>query len=88
MYLLTASAFTPIARACYGMKWKMVWNGRRILVWNMEYAQNGLPYLPNSKLHILKLITNLKFNVMRTVSGLRLLRHKFYLLASSKSVVP
>ena len=23
-----------------GMEWKMVWNGRRILVWNMKDAQN------------------------------------------------
>ena len=41
----------------------LLWNGRKILVWNMEDAQNGmedlkngmedhLPYLPNSKLHI------------------------------------
>ena len=35
-------------RACYEMEWKMVWNGRRILVWSIEDAQNGmedgLPY--------------------------------------------
>ena len=24
------------------MEWKMVWNGRRILVWNMEKTQNGM----------------------------------------------
>ena len=24
------------------MEWKMVWNGRRFLVWNMEDAQNGM----------------------------------------------
>ena len=29
------------------MEWKMVWNGRRILVWNMEYAQNGMEDLKN-----------------------------------------
>ena len=54
----------------------MIRNGRRILVWNMEDAQNGmedlkngmedrLPYLPNSELLILKLITNHTLNVMR-----------------------
>ena len=31
--------------ACYGMEWKMVWNGRRILVWNMEDVQNGMEEL-------------------------------------------
>ena len=51
-------------------------NGRRILVWNVENAQNEmedlkngiedrLPYLPNSELHILKLFTNHELNVMR-----------------------
>ena len=45
------------------MEWKMVWNGRRILVWNMEDTQNGmenlkdgmedrLPYLRNSELRL------------------------------------
>ena len=34
-------------RACYGMEWKIVWNGRRILVWNMEDAQNGKEDLKN-----------------------------------------
>ena len=29
------------------MEWKMVWNGRRILVWNMEDAQNGVEDLKN-----------------------------------------
>ena len=46
----------------------MLWNGRRILVWNMEEAQNGtkvrLPYLPNFESHIVKLITNHELNVM------------------------
>ena len=50
------------------MEWQMVWNGRS-LVWNMEDVQNGmedrLPYLPISELHILKLITCHKLNVMR-----------------------
>ena len=57
------------------MEWKMVWNGRKILVWNMENAQNGMedlkngmedcfPYLPNFELHILKQITNHKLHVM------------------------
>ena len=57
------------------MEWKMVCGGRIILVWNMEGALNGmedlktgmkdrLPYLPNSELHILKLITHHKLNVM------------------------
>ena len=26
------------------MEWKIVWNGRRILVWNMEDAQNGMEW--------------------------------------------
>ena len=26
------------------MEWKMVWNGRRILVWNMEDAQNEMEW--------------------------------------------
>ena len=30
-----------------GMEWKMVWNGRRFLVWNMEDAQNGMEDLKN-----------------------------------------
>ena len=34
-------------RACYGMERKMVWNGRRILVWNMEDAQNRMEDLKN-----------------------------------------
>ena len=29
------------------MEWKMVWNGRRILVWIMEDAQNGMEDLKN-----------------------------------------
>ena len=31
----------------HAMKWKMVWNGRRILVWNMKDAQNGMEDLKN-----------------------------------------
>ena len=30
-----------------GMEWKMVWNGRRILVWNMEDAQREAKYAKN-----------------------------------------
>ena len=29
------------------MEWKIVWNGRRILVRNMEDAQNGMEDLKN-----------------------------------------
>ena len=29
------------------MEWKVVWNGRRILVWNMEDAQNRMEDLKN-----------------------------------------
>ena len=36
-----------LRRACYGMEWKIVWNGRRISVWNMEDAQNGMEDLKN-----------------------------------------
>ena len=34
-------------RSGHAMEWKMVWNGRRILVWNMEDAQNGMEGLKN-----------------------------------------
>ena len=37
----------PLTRACFGMEWKMVWKGRRILVWNMEDTQNGMEDLKN-----------------------------------------
>ena len=36
-----------MSKACHGMEWKMVWNGREILVWNMEDAQNGMEDLKN-----------------------------------------
>ena len=29
------------------MEWKMVGNGRRILIWNMENARNGMEDLKN-----------------------------------------
>ena len=55
-----------------GMEWKEKFGS---ITGNMEDVQNGmeglknemedrLPYLPNSKFHILKLITNQKLNVM------------------------
>ena len=31
----------------HAMEWKMVWNGWRILVWNVEDAQNGMEDLKN-----------------------------------------
>ena len=34
-------------RAGHAMEWKIVWNGRRILVWNMEDVQNGMEDLKN-----------------------------------------
>ena len=35
-----ALSLLPLGRACYGMEWKIVWNG--ILVWNTEDAQKGM----------------------------------------------
>ena len=35
-YLITTS------KAGHAMKWTMVWNERRILVWNVKGAQNGM----------------------------------------------
>ena len=37
----------PASQTGLAMKWKMVWNGRRILVWNMKDAQNGMEDLKN-----------------------------------------
>ena len=40
-------ALIAMLGAGHAMEWKIVWNGRRILEWNMEHAQNGMEDLEN-----------------------------------------
>ena len=47
MLLVLNLSIDAVGRACYGMEWKMVWNERRILVWNMEDAPSGMEGLKN-----------------------------------------
>ena len=38
----TGSLIISTFQAGHAMEWKMVWNGRGILVWNIRDAQNGM----------------------------------------------
>ena len=40
----TISIMLNVKQAGHAMEWKVVWNGRKILVWNMEDAQNGMKW--------------------------------------------
>ena len=78
-----------------GMEWKenfgmedaqneMKWNGR-FEKWNGR-SSSILLYLPNSELHVFKLKTNHKLNVVRSPIRKKQ-QHKFCLLVSSKLAV-